>query len=103
MNRAEELKKIANCNDDNNILLDNLVDEIIFIENQLIELKKLPFISVNPRNSYQQKTTPAAKQYRELLQQYTNCIKVIAKTNGQDLEDDESPLRKWVKEKMRSG
>lgn len=106
MDRAKELKRIisgAKENTDNNILLDNLVDEIVFIEDQLIELKKLPFISVNPNNSCQQKTTPAAKQYKELLQQYTNCLKVIAKANGQDMDDEESPLRKWVKKKMGGG
>lgn len=103
MDRLEELKKIIksdNAGTDNNILLGNLLEEIIFIENQLVELKKLPFISVNPRNNAQQKTTPAAKQYKELLQQYINALKVIAKSSGQDLDNEESPLRKWVKSKI---
>lgn len=100
MNRVEELKKLISDNNDNTTLFDNLIDEIIFIENQLIELKKLPFISVNPRNKTQQKTTPAAKQYKELLQQYTNCLKIIGKVSGQDVDDDESPLRKWVKKRV---
>ncbi len=106
MDRAKELKKIlngSNENTDNNILLDNLVDEIVFIEKNLIELKKLPFISVNPRNPCQQKTTAAAKQYKELLQQYTNCLKVISKATGQDIDDEESPLRKWVKKRIGGG
>lgn len=97
MDRAEELKRILN---DDSGLFDKLIAEIIFIENQLVELRKLPFISINPRNSCQQKVTPAAKQYKELLQQYTNCLKIIAKSNGQDMEDEESPLRKWVKQKI---
>lgn len=103
MDRAKELKKLLSAskqNEDGNVLFDNLVDEVIFIEDQLIELKKLPFISVNPRNSFQQKTTPAAKQYKELLQQYTNCLKVLGKASGQDLDDEDSPLRAWAKRKL---
>ena len=100
MDRLKELKKLiknGNENAEGQIIFDNLLEELIFIENQLIKLKQLPFISVNPNNKYQQKTTPAAKQYKELLQQYTNCLKIIAKASGQDLDDEESPLRKWAK------
>ena len=103
MDRLEELEKIIKSDNDgsgNQILLGNLLDEIIFIENQLVKLKKLPFISVNPNNNAQQKATPASKQYKELLQQYINALKVIAKSSGQDLDNEESPLRKWVKKKV---
>lgn len=93
MSRKDELLKIV----DNNELFINLVDEIVFIENQLIELKKLPFINVNPKNSLQQKSTPAAKLYKELLQQYNNSLKVLGRAIGEDENNDESPLRKWVK------
>ena len=96
MDRKKELEKIVGKD---NELVVQLVDEIIFLENQLIELKKLPFISVNPKNSMQQKSTQAAKQYKEFLQQYTNCIKVLARVSGQDDKAEDSPLRKWVKER----
>lgn len=97
MNRKEQLEKIIG---EDNELVTQLVDEILFIENQLTELKKLPFINHNPKNPMQQKTTPAAKQYKELLQQYTNCIKVLARATGQDDKDEESPLRKWAKARI---
>lgn len=93
MDRKEELLKII---DGNNALVP-LVDEILFLEDQLVELKKLPFIKVHPQNSELQKVTPAAKQYKELLQQYTNCIKTLGHVSGNDEKDEESPLRKWVK------
>lgn len=99
MNRAEELKKII-CKDgtNNEIKAAQLIDEIIFIEEQLIELKKLPFISVNPNNPMQQKTTPAAKQYKEFLQQYNNSLKLLFRLGGDIGETEEdSPLRKWVR------
>lgn len=98
MDRLNELKKLISEKNDNTTLFDSLVDDVIFLENQLIELRKLPFISVNPKNPQMQKTTPAAKQYKELLQQYTNCLKILAKASGQDIDDEESPLRKWAKE-----
>lgn len=99
MNRAEELKKII-CKDgsDNEIKASQLIDEIIFIEEQLIELKKLPFISVNPNNPLQQKSTAASKLYKELLQQYNNSLKLLFRLSGDIGENEEdSPLRKWVK------
>ena len=102
MDRLNELKKLISEKNDNTTLFDSLVDDVIFLENQLIELRKLPFISVNPKNPQMQKTTPAAKQYKELLQQYTNCLKILAKASGQDIDDEESPLRKWAKQQNTS-
>ena len=92
MDRKTELLNIVG---DDKILI-RLVDEVIFIETQLEYLKTLPQINVNPNNTMQQKTTPAAKQYKEFLQQYTNIIKVLAHVSGDDNENDISPLRKWA-------
>lgn len=94
MSRKKELEKIVGKD---NELVSQLVDEILFLENQLIQLKQLPFIKVNPKNNSQQKSTPAAKQYKEFLQQYTNCIKVLARVTGQDDKEEDSPLRAWAK------
>jgi hypothetical protein len=74
-----------------------LVEEIAFIEKNLRELKKHPFIAVNPKNPAQQKSTPAAKLYKELLQQYNNSLKLLFRLTGDAEADEESPLRKWVK------
>lgn len=99
MNRKEELIKYI-CKDKNNIALEPVIDEFLFIEEQLTELKKLPFIRVKPNNPAQQKSTSAAKQYKELLQQYTNILKILMKTVGTDATDNESPLRKWIKNRL---
>lgn len=100
MSRKEELIHIV-CKDgtNNDIKATQLIDEIIFIEEQLIFLKTLPFININPKNPMQQKTTPAAKQYKELLQQYNNSLRLLLRLSG-DMggeSEEESPLRKWVK------
>lgn len=100
MSRQEELLKLIRKNGaDNDIKATQLIDEIIFIEEQLIFLKTLPFININPKNPMQQKTTPAAKQYKELLQQYNNSLRLLFRLSG-DMgaeSEEESPLRKWVK------
>lgn len=97
MDRKKEI--LALC-EENKTEVVQLVDEIIFLEDQLIKLKKLPFISVNPKNQAQQRATPAAKQYKEFLQQYINCIKLLIKASGQDDDEEESPLRKWARKRI---
>lgn len=99
MTRKEELEEVIG----DDLALKPLIDEIIFLEGQLEELKKLPFIKVNPKNPMQQKSTPAQKQYKELLQQYANILKIVARSAGVDENDDESPLRRWVKQHVDSG
>lgn len=81
-------------------LVTEVIDEIIFLEKKLSSLKKLPFIEVNINNPMKQRNTPAAKLYKEFLQQYINCIKAVEnviyrdkKLDGDEIE--ESPLRKW--------
>lgn len=99
MGRREELEKIIQKeNSGNDIKASQLIDEIVFLEEQMKELKKLPFIKVNPKNPAMQKSTPAAKQYKEMLQQYNNSLRLLFRIAGDLGETEEiSPLRKWVK------
>lgn len=101
MSRREELEKVIPP--ESLDLVDEVLDEVVFLENKLAELRELPFIQVNPKNPMQQRNTPAAKMYKELLQQYINCIKMIEYVIYKDKKLDEgekedSPLRKWVRE-----
>lgn len=97
MSRKEELLQICSGLDESGrastIIL---IDEMLFLEGQLTELKKMPFLSVNPKNPVQQKQTAAAKQYKELLQQYTNCVKILLKVAGGEAAEEESPLRTFL-------
>ena len=99
MSRKQELLNlIQKSGVDNDIKASQLIDEIVFIEEQLIELKKYPFININPKNPMQQKATPASKQYKELLQQYNNSLRLLFRLSG-DLggePEEESPLRQWA-------
>lgn len=95
--RAEKLKKLcAELDAGPKAATEQLVDEIIFLEGQLRELRKYPFISVNPKNPAQQKPTPASKQYKELLQQYNNCIKILLGVIGKEAGGETSPLREYL-------
>ena len=94
LERKEELMKLAN--DSNRTTILPLIDEMIYLENQLDYYRTLPMIKVNPENPIQQKATPAAKLYKEFLQQYTNVVKVISRITANENEQEESPLRKWA-------
>lgn len=103
MDRREKLINFLCVNKDDESLIIPIIDELLFLEEQLTALKKLPFLKVHPQNPDLQKATPAAKQYKELLQQYTNIIKVLNKNNTDDSESGTSPLREWVKNHANNG
>ena len=66
MSRREELVNIIP--DDSLELVTDIIDQIIFLEDKLTELKELPFIEVNSKNPMKQRNTPAAKMYKEFLE-----------------------------------
>ena len=98
VDRREELLKIVNDSNRSTIL--PLIDEMIYLENQLDYYRSLPMIKVNPENPMQQKATPASKLYKEFLQQYTNVVKVISRATTDETEQGESPLRKWANSRL---
>ena len=96
MSRKEELLKIFDQVDDSKNIIAPLIDDVVFLEEQLQELRKLPFIRVHPQYPDIQKATPAAKQYKELLQQYNNCVKILTGILRKDAAEEESPLRAFI-------
>ena len=97
MNRRDELTELIKENPASS----PLIDEVLYLENQLDTLRKLPKIRVNPNNPEQQKITPAAKLYKEYLQQYLNALKLLLHmTDDDNNNSEESPLRKWVKKRI---
>ena len=97
MNRHNELTELIK----ENPVASPLIDEVLYLENQLDTLRKLPKIRVNPNNPEQQKITPAAKLYKEYLQQYLNALKLLLNMTDDDNNNgEESPLRKWVKKRI---
>lgn len=103
MERREKLMEYLCQSDEDVQLLPPLIDELLFLENRLTELKKLPFLKIHPSNPALQKSTPAAKQYRELLQQYTNIVKVLGRRRDEEDGNGDSPLRAWIKNHADKG
>lgn len=98
LERKQDLEKICKSLDETaQKSTCELIDHIVFLEIQLSELKQLPFIEVNPKNPMQQRPTPAAKQYKELLQQYNNCIKILLSAANKTEGEETSPLREYLK------
>ena len=102
MTRHEELMKLLDGADKDAItLLTPLIEDVVFIEKQMEELKKLPFIVVHPKNPAKQKSTPASKQYKELAQSYINALKVIEKALGVDDTGETSPWRLYLESRVQ--
>lgn len=102
MSRKEELLTIFDEIEGVKGIIRPLIDDVVFLEARLLELRELPFIRVNPKNAADQKATPAAKQYKEFLQQYNNCIKILCGVLTKNAVEDESPLRAFLKERARN-
>ena len=71
-----------------------LAEEMLFVEDQLSDLRRYPMIRQNPNNPAQAKPTATAKLYKELLQQYINLVKVMEKLTSE--EEESSPLREYL-------
>ena len=100
MTRKEELMKVFADMDDIKEIITPMIEDVVFLEEKLTELRRLPFIRVNPKNNADQKPTAAAKQYKEFLQQYNNCIKILTSVLNKNTSEDESPLRSFLKDRM---
>ena len=94
MTRKEQLLEAVN----NDVKVVPLINDMVYLENQLDQLRALPKIRVDQDNPERQKATPAAKQYKEYLQQYVNVVKVVQKAAGDDGAEDDSILRKWLRD-----
>ena len=98
MSRLEELKGIfKDIEEGKRKIIDNLLVEAVFLEEQMEKLKEYPHIKTHPTNPNLQKVTAAGKMYREYLQTYTNIIDKLCRIYGKEDGEAESPLRDVVK------
>ncbi|MDE6314025.1 MAG: hypothetical protein K2M46_10510 [Lachnospiraceae bacterium] len=99
-NRKEQLIEIIE--EENKKIMLPLIEKIVFLEEKLDELQKIPFFKTNPNKPTQQKILPAFKMYKEMLQQYNNCIKILKSSVPKDSEAVENLIDKWLKEKLNA-
>lgn len=95
--RKHDLLKIFESVDESQrVLIDNLIDELVFQESRLQALRKLPFIRVHPKNPARQETTPAQRQYKEISQSYTNIVRVLLSVLNKSEGDDYDPVAEFL-------
>lgn len=98
MARKEELLKcFENIDESQKNIIIKLVDDMIFLENELESLRNLPMIKVHPKNPELQKVTVAGKLYKDYLQQYNNIVKTLCSILHKTETVDDSPLRAYFK------
>ena len=107
MKRAEQLHDIfKDVDEGKRAIVSNLIDEAVFLEERLAELKKYPHIKFkeienpNGEKTLLQKITAAGKQYRELLQTYTNIVDKLCRIYSNEETEEASPLQQYFKMKL---
>lgn len=104
MSRKEELQKIfASVGENEKQIVINLIDEVVFLEKNLTELKKQPFIKYHPTNKNLSKQTAAGKMYKEMLQQYNHTIKLLLSVLKNESGAEDSPLQSFLKKINEKG
>ena len=100
MSRSEELRRIFKDFDETKFtVVEPLIDEAVYLEEQMLSLKQYPFIkSREYKGEIQTKVTAAGKQYREYLQTYINLVDKLCKYLGTTEGDENSPLREFFEQ-----
>lgn len=98
MGRKDELiKSFESIPAEKMALAVNLIDEFVYLEDQLLQLKKLPMIKHHPRDKRIVKPTPASKLYKEFLQQYNNTYKNLVSLLKSHETEEDSPLMEYLR------
>lgn len=99
MTRKDDLLKIFEGMDKNVLtIVEPMVGELVFIEEQLVELRSKPFIKYHPNDESLQKQTPAGKLYKDLLAQQKDIVRILcSQLHKTGAEDSDSPLRTYLK------
>ena len=79
-----------------------LIDELVYQETELLRLRRIPketgHVQTNPHNTAMQRTFPAAKAYKELMQTYNNTIKTLNMVLGRNAIEPEDGFDEFMNE-----
>lgn len=95
--RLASLKAIFEKVDpDKAAVISPLLPQVVFMEDRLEELQKVPHIRIHPKNPTRQEITAAGKQYKETMQAYLNAIKVLQMTLGRYAVEEKDAFDEWL-------
>lgn len=95
--RLESLKAIFEKVDaDKAAVVSPLLPQVVFMEQRLDELRKVPHIRIHPKNPARQEITAAGKQYKELMQSYLNAVKVLQMTLSRYSVEEKDAFDEWL-------
>ena len=99
MTRLEELQTIfEKVDEDKAAVIAPLLPQVVFLEERLRELQKVPHIRIHPKNPARQEITAAGKQYKELMQSYLNAVKVLQMTLGRYAVEEKDAFDEWLEQ-----
>lgn len=75
--KAEYDRIFRAVDEDERDFVEKLICECVWYEEQMDDLKKLPFIAVHPKRPELQRVTPAAKLYKEYATSYMNAMRIL--------------------------
>ena len=99
MTRLEELQTIfEKVDEDKALVIAPLLPQVVFIEERLRELQKVPHIRIHPKNPARQEITAAGKQYKEMMQSYLNALKVLQSTLSRYSVEEQDAFDEWLEQ-----
>ena len=99
MTRLEELQTIfEKVDEDKAAVIAPLLPQVVFLEERLRELQKVPHIRIHPKNPARQEITAAGKQYKEMMQSYLNAVKVLQMTLGRYAVEEKDAFDEWLEQ-----
>lgn len=97
MTRLEELQTIfEKVDEDKAAVIAPLLPQVVFMEERLRELQKVPHIRIHPKNPARQEITAAGKQYKETMQAYLNAVKVLQSTLSRYSVEEQDAFDEWL-------
>lgn len=79
--RLAELKSLfADVDKNERPLIDNLLAEVVYLEEEMEVLRTKPFLNVHPKNPTLVRQSPAAKLYKDCSHVYGNYIRILLTT-----------------------
>lgn len=89
---------LRNVDEKERALVDGLLDEIVYYEEQMQQLREQPFIIYHPKLPGVTKVSPSARLYKDFRNSYMNAIRIILNVLRKVESDAQDDLLKKLEE-----